>query len=213
MNFLDAHRIVHGYIDAIANNENKDALMYYSKAFLPFEYDKEMIINAFKIFFAHMILYGTRTPEQFDQYKIMANFINNFIDDDVYKEIIYFKKISDGRKPNNKGKLELYNNAVNIKHRYMRDIGERMSNTYKEDLFFNFMTSMKEKRKTVAENIHTDEYDKFLKDYMQECYNLIGFEAPAIEFFYPFNLMRESLKDEKYIRIYEGYVDYILTHQ
>ena len=92
MNFLDAHKIVHGFADAVAEGcEDKDDF-FISVDKLHFHYDKDLIVSAFQIFISHMILYKTRTKEEFEQYKVvyMSN-ISRFM---PYNEILKFRKYS-----------------------------------------------------------------------------------------------------------------------
>jgi len=214
MNFLDAHKIVHEYCGAVAKSKETNSLMYISKSFLPFTFDEQTIIDSFKIFFAHMILYSTRTSEEYEQYKIMSNLMNYFVDNDVYDEIIYSSNIANGKRPLLNKKLKLYNIAVKKKHYYMDKMAELMKKAYSVDHYYDFFVIMQEKKKELV-GLYKGETFKQIKLYVDECYKQIGLEMQSIyyEFFLPFSTMRKHLNDERYAKNYIGYEDYILTHK
>ena len=67
MNFIEAHMIVHDYGGALAKGTNRNALIFRPNSYL--KNTKDEIIDAYKIFYAHMIFFNTRTQEEYEQYK------------------------------------------------------------------------------------------------------------------------------------------------
>ncbi len=86
MNFINAHKIVHDYSGAIGRHRPKEALLYYPISYL--SNSKDEIIDAYKLMFAHMIFFHTRTQDEYKQYYALLRSIDFFIDDSKYNDII-----------------------------------------------------------------------------------------------------------------------------
>lgn len=95
MNFLDAHKIVHEYDGALGKGHKNG---FFATSSLPFEFDKDRIINAHKIFFAHMILYQTRTPEQFNIHMACLHNIEMFEPNEEIVKLEQLKKLADKKR-------------------------------------------------------------------------------------------------------------------
>ncbi len=64
MNFLDAHKIVHDYTNVVAALKTKPDEIAMRASLL--KNTKDEIIDAFKLFYAHMFLFNTRTKDEFE---------------------------------------------------------------------------------------------------------------------------------------------------
>ena len=91
MNYKEAEIIISKYVDIIANRPNGTMAMRGTSLPCP----KDKIVTAYKIFMAHVIKYSTLTKEQFNQYMILLNIIDSFINDEEAKMINDFYKLSN----------------------------------------------------------------------------------------------------------------------
>jgi hypothetical protein len=224
MNFLDAHKIVHGFADAVAEGcEDKDDF-FISVDKLHFHYDKDLIVSAFQIFISHMILYKTRTKEEFEQYKVvyMSN-ISRFM---PYNEILKFRKYS--KIIGNKNFIYKILNKDKIRmagELYAKVMKERIDwdNPYRiDDIFYTTVGEMQEYKIELFERLNTvsneefsNVYDEIIDLYARKAYELANIEYKDDYFycFQDFDSLREALKLEQYKNYYKGYEDYIMTNK
>lgn len=72
MNFIEAHMIVHDYGGALAKGTNRNALIFRPNSYL--KNTKDEIIDAYKIFYAHMIFLTLEPKKNTNNTKTAANF-------------------------------------------------------------------------------------------------------------------------------------------
>lgn len=78
MNFLDAHKILHSYIDMWATYKIEDVPFYRIS---DLKNSKEEIFDAYKIFIAHMFILNTRAQEWHIKINSLVMMLGLFIDD------------------------------------------------------------------------------------------------------------------------------------
>lgn len=85
MNFIEAHKIVMNFSDAVANNNiNSMTFLPYSKI----KASAQEIQDALTIFFGHMALYETLSNEEYESCMVLVNFINNVVPDVLYDKVV-----------------------------------------------------------------------------------------------------------------------------
>jgi hypothetical protein len=224
MNFLEAHKIVHQFADVVAEGtEDKDDFFMATDR-LPFPYDKDRIVLAFQIFVSHTIFFQTRTPEEFEKYKVlyMTN-ISRFLPRDQLLKLRKFSKIIGNKNPLyklfNKDKIEM---AGKLYGQMMGNSDWLNSNdTYRmDDIFCTIVRDMQEYRKSLVEELKKVSDDKFYSAYdhavdlyAEKAYKIANIEyKPDYYFFYQdFKTLRELIKKDKYKGYFIGYEDYIRT--
>lgn len=222
MHFLDAHKIVHGFIDTVALGcEDKDDF-FISIDKLPFPYNKDLIVSAFQIFISHMMFFKTRTKEEFEQYNVvyMGN-ISRFLPyDEILKVRKYSKIIGNNNfiyKTFNKDKIkmagELYGKVMEEKNDW--------DNPYRiDDIFFTTVGEMKKykaelyvaKLKDISDEEFHEAYDEVIDLYAKKAYELanIDYKDDYFYYFQDFDSLRRALTLEQYKDYYKGYEQYIM---
>jgi len=201
LNFLDAHKIVHGFADTVALGCKDKDDFFISVDKLPFAYDKDMIVSAFQIFISHMIFFKTRTKEEFEQYSVLyKGNISRYLE---YDEILKFRKYSKiiGNKNFiykilNKDKIkmagELYSKIleekIDFEHPYRCD-----------DIFYTLVGEMQDYKRELFEDSKTktgeefmDTYDYAIELYAKKTYQLANIEYND-EYFYFFHDMMKHI--------------------
>lgn len=217
MNFLDAHKMVHDISGAFAKDVVHKDDFFRPLSLIPFDFDKDKIVTAFQIYFAHMVLYQTRTPEQYEQYQVMYMNLNMFLPDE---EVIRIRK--DTQWALRKGIF--YNTFFKDKIAKAKDAyGDDISlwtdsGHYRMDDISNHTAKMQEYRREIVvpmtKNKEID-MDYIIELYVQKAYELAEVEYidDYFYFFHPFDLMRKHLNVPNFRGYYVGYEDYIRTNQ
>jgi hypothetical protein len=204
MNFLDAFKIVHDYAGALAKKSPYKEDVFHPYSDLPFQYDKDLIISAFQIFSAHMILYNTRTPEQSDQYMVALKFINTFLPDE---EIIRVRKIK--RLVANKSILVSRDKKEKAQIEYGDIVVNHFTTSYLYDDFFNYFNDMEAyKTNYVLPNINeSEDITPIIENYIHKAYERADIEyLDEYRFFFrSFDTLRKIKNDPQYADIYSGY--------
>ena len=97
MNLLDAHIIVHiKYAGALANHRpGKYDLLFRPYSDYGSDFDKRSIVDAFKLFYSHMILFNTRTNQEFEQYQFSLQYLDHFPKNKHMNDIVLLHVLSD----------------------------------------------------------------------------------------------------------------------
>lgn len=82
---------MHEYGRAVGRGNDPKALIFRPASYLPANGDQQTIIAAFKLFYAHMIYFHTRTQKEYETYETCRKYLNTFIDDASYQEIITYR--------------------------------------------------------------------------------------------------------------------------
>lgn len=228
MNFLDAHRIVHDYSKPFASGSQRpNAMLRIPLSSLPVtvrgvekrDVWKDTVIQAHQIFFSHMVLWTTRTPDQMEQYLFLLSQINSFVDDEVVAEIeenfrlIQKEKSLYGR---------LHKDKVQRAKKAFFDI-EPMPGSYRYDDVVNVINEMQtyktseflpryEQSKGSGWDVS---FDSLLADYCRTAYQVshIPFKDEYVDYFWSFDILRRFVDDAKYAHLFRGYERYIRENQ
>ena len=125
MHFLEAHKIIHEFSGAVGRERNT-MLIPYSWV----NHSDQELIDAFVIFFGHMVIWQTRTNEEYDKYRILLMQIYNVVPDDMYdlindaKEVLEKADNSVLYKIINRKKLELAQKANKVEWDLIREGNE-----------------------------------------------------------------------------------------
>jgi len=86
MNFIEAYQLIHDKYAAVLAKPPEKTSLFISEKLLPDS--KQNILNAYKIFVAHVLLYGTRTPEELDRlyWTTIMRLDFDFAPDDIVKK-------------------------------------------------------------------------------------------------------------------------------
>lgn len=219
MNFLDAHMIVHRYSDALASHMPGK----YDMIFRPFsdygrDFDKRTIINAFKLFFAHMILFNTRTQQEFEQYKLTLRTLDSFISDEDMERVrrsckILYDKSLIGRIRNASARvyaqeeIERFIQFATPPYSWSDEMDEFLTNiiAYKSEWLCEYQNIPKEKRN----------FWQSVGQYCSTAYRLAKISENSSDNFYfvPFDQLRADLSNPQCAEQLSPYREYILTSQ
>jgi hypothetical protein len=224
MNFLNAHKIVHDYAGSVGMGADKNAI---GRPISYLKNTKDEIVNAYKIFYAHMIFFHTRTQDEYDQYQTVYRFINDFIDMDKYNETIECNKIVNNKsifgKFQNKEKV---NNAREKLNGFMQEYADKLLHPYRieeiDDIFPKLQNKSQELHNYIKEEMEKNGEDSASKIYYSCCeeyckfaYNLVGIELSETDlpFFMSFDTMRKFLEDKDLSTYYVGYENYVKNNR
>jgi len=221
MNFLDAHRIVHEFSEAVGKGvESADDWGFRPISYIPFEFDKDKIFKAFQIFFAHMILYKTRSQGEYEKYKTVFMAIKDFIPDEDLFNIRLASEIASKKGFINK---LIYGEKINDANKIMETmLSNRVENLKPECSEFDDLmkyVAMVEYYYTSKigdiNNYSEDDLDNVIEEYIIRVYKLanIEYKDDYFNFFQPFSVMRNVITFPEYKVYFEGYEDYINSNQ
>jgi len=199
MNFLDAHKIVHDYAGAMGKGADNDALLFRPLSYIPHQ-DKDKVIDAYKIFYAHMIFYNTRTQEQYEQYDMILDQLKFFIPDDIYNSVINLTKRNEMKQASN----------------FLSEYIDRPAYRKEEvEEYFNTMIDIKNQTFEKYRNNEITRTEDVIYNYCIRAYKHANmeFEEDYFYYFLSFDAMRDYLSRNIYKEYYERYKDYIADKQ
>lgn len=95
MNYSEANYIVHKFVDAVALGVPKGCTAL-RESVLPCSKDK--IVDAYKVFMAHVVKHKTLSKEDFDRYLMLLKCLGAFVDDKEASMIDNFFRLSDSER-------------------------------------------------------------------------------------------------------------------
>ena len=223
MNFLDAHKMVHDF-GGIVGKYYTAAGIPISK--IPFRQStwKDDLVLAFQLFFAHSILWCTRTNKQLEQYYIVFHNINDAKDDKLINDVndalkligkekslygkMNKKKISEAKEYLSK---TFSNQAVGYLNAYRIDDYESFCN-HMIDYKNNCFVPAYQKSCSANWNVPLSE---LVFQYCCEAYESAkaeyknGYDV----YFYSFDQMREWVTDKEMKHYFSGYEEYLMHNQ
>lgn len=221
MNFLDAHKIVHNYGKSLSKGANKKAFGFRPVSFL--ENTKDEIVDAHKLFYAHMLHYLTRTSDEFDTYQMAFSFLKYFIDDEKYNEIVKCAEIVSDRsfigRLSNKRILRYAQEIVDatlVEFTELENYRAEEISDYFQDMQRTSERAHEELRtKYISNGKKPVDYFSICDDYCQAAYVIgnISMDKDDCVFFYKFELMRELLSNPEYYKIVKDYANYIRNNK
>ncbi len=220
MNFIEAHEIVHKYAEAIGKGHDGALLC---RPISTLTNTPEEITIAHKIFLAHVIMFKTRTKEEFDKYITCYRFLPTFVDDDLYNKMIYLENITEKKTLyyklfhksniiNARKEIAEYNSILADKYLYSdlrKDIDDFVINA--EEAFYALYNKIKKNDR----KMNSEEYFYLLENYCEKVYELIGVEECSesdILLFQDFNTLRDWIKNGTYCKYLNQYHDYIMKN-
>lgn len=224
MNFIDAHMIVHNYAGSLAKGASENAIIYRPISYLV--NTKDEIIDALKLFYAHMIFFNTRTQEEYEQYELARKCLNYFIDDAKYYDVINCNKIINSKslfeKWRNKTALPFAKEKVN---EYLSEISNMMANPFRGEEVEEYFLEMQTQCAVIKERITVEKREQGSvsnKTYYECCNNYccvayekahLVMEEMDIEYFYSFDILRYFLTRPNLNDLFENYAGYISTNK
>lgn len=220
MNFLDAHIIVHiKYAGALTKHHaGKYDLIFRPYSDYGSDFDKRTILDAFKLFYSHMILFNTRTNQEFEQYQISLQFLDSFLPDDDMERVRKSAKILLDKSLRGK----LFNASA-------RDYAQREINYYNAialppyswtDEMDSFLPKILDYKKLWLQAYQQRQRDQnmfwqYVEQYCDHAYHLANIpQAPNDKvYFAPFDQLRRDLIDSPFKDLLSPYADYIMTTQ
>ena len=201
MHFLQAYVIVHDFCGAFAK-ERKTMLIPYSSV----RHSTQELMDAFVIFFGHMVMFNTRTKEEYEQYKIMVKFLYFVVPDDTYNlisanaEILEKAEKSSVFRMMNKNAIKTAEASRRMEMQLCADASQKNFDRINildygaaimdfQDLKQKYFQIPKEKR---------EDYGIFMDEYIQKVYSYTSYKTPSNEdysCFWSFDSMRDFLKD------------------
>lgn len=222
MNFIEAHKIVHDYCDAIGKPTDKNALLFRPISNCSFLFDKDQIIQAYKIFYSHMIFFGTRTQSEYTRYDMCLNELDHFVSDEIYNDVIRSVKISTDKSRWNKIKNRKTIPVAKIRmEKYLQQStdNEGLLNTYRKKEVEEYFVKMQNIRVEVLDECMREnplEYKiKYLSEYCKRAYIYAKepFKEEYLRYYFSFDALRKLLFDEQYKPFLQKYYVYIMHSQ
>ena len=218
MNYIEAHRIVNDYIDAVAQGVGEYSMGFIRDGRL-LKDDYYRIRDAYYVFFGHMVLYNTKTQEEYEAYDACLRMLPHFAHSGRYEEIQEIEKYLKTHKKNflnkkkyeeiEKRKMVLFNDYIEP-YRY-GEIYEQISS------FFNDALKLKAELMDELESGNIDPLE-VKQIYCRTLYNekTITLGPQGEDLFEPMGLLRMLLKEGEQMGMnvdaVKKYSHYILTH-
>ena len=206
----------------IEKKDNKFSLGYRPCSNLPFEYDKNKILQAYKLFFAYIRTFNIFKEDKLNTFISCYHAIDTFVDDVVYDEIIATSKIVLDKNPITKWRNK---NALTFAKEkfanYTIQISKSMSKPYKidelesffekcQELYFNYL-EMQRNLLSKGESEFHNQYSINLENYIIKTYKLANIDLKEIDKYY-FNYpdtLKKWAKDEDFGDIFVNYKEII----
>ena len=223
MDYIEAHQIVHRYTAAASRNSGT-LLIPYSWV----ENSDQELIDAFVIFFGHMVVWETRTNEEYQSYKNLIKNIYMIVPDSTYKVVVDAKEVLEKAQKSSIfrfGNRQLIENAKTAEKMEMQLISDGWDRNVARIERIDFGELVKLFQQYVGEfykkypDFTEEQFEDFLEDYVFYVYEFTSFKKPAEEDF-PVFLSIEKMKEyaERYSEmtplwkgVYEKYQNYILN--
>ena len=217
MNFLDAHKmIVHDYIDMVVLKQKPNEI---GKRVSLLKNTKDEIIDAFKLFYAHMFLFNTRTNDEFEHFETCRWGLSMFIDDalmDEYSEC--YKMLNDKSIIGRFRNKSAIPSAKERQAELVKQIGSLIVNHYKDEEMDAFIEKVLPLSKEVQKKwISQSAEDQFREtahfcDKVYEIAN-IPFASKDFIYFFPFATLRRYANTPNSEDDFGKYKGYIFSHQ
>ena len=220
MNIIEAHRIVHDYIDIIAKGTGEFSLVFRCTRLL--KDDPWRIRDAYFVFYGHMILYNTLTQEEYEAYDICLKMISYFVSGYQYDEIIKTEKYLKTHKKNflNKNKYEQAEKTRNEYLKIMLDPIEYARYGCIYDNIQQFFYQAQDLKNDLMKRIKFEglTFDEAKQIYCRNLFNnkTITLGPYGIELFEPFEslklILQENKLDELDPLVHKKYLDYVTNN-
>lgn len=201
MHFLEAYCIVHDYAGAVGT-ERKSMLIPYSSV----KHSTQELLDAFVIFFGHMVLWNTRTKEQYEQYLTILHSIYFIVPDETFRlieanaEILEKAEKSTIFRMMNKKAVETAETSRIVEAQLLSDASEKYFNHIKQIDFGAVVIAFQDLKQQYIKTPEVDREDFgiFMDEYIEKVYSYTSYKKPCKEdysCFWRFEYMRELLED------------------
>ncbi len=219
MNFLDAHRILFDYIDVLATPLPKEIPF---RGISELKNTKDEIINAYKLFIAHMFAFGTRTQKERENIDICMMGLPTFVDDLFIEQLKECQRVLNDNslwgRIRNKSAIPFAEEKRNL---LLNQLLPQVHYPIEEQTAYTdaIYKAAQNYRNEIAQ-IHNGESDSLRKklmtinNYCQKAYQIahIPMEENDVEFFYPFTLLRHFANDPRLGNLFGPYRTYIFEN-
>ncbi len=218
MNYIQAHKILTDYRNAIANATNNSLTFI---AYSTVNASSQEVYDAYVIFLGHMVLYNTLTNEQYQLYISLLPFVPNIIPDTLYNQIVNDNKlVYDTDKLFHLLNKRKIGEAKKRIAAYMDLLFERNHRHHERIKEFDYGQFVTEMQKLKQEFLDSDgSYSNaFYRKYVDIVYKYTSMKAYTEEdfcLFSPFKYMLNRLSDcdDSFERdTFLKYKNYILSH-
>lgn len=220
MNIIEAHRIVHDYVDVVAQGTGEFSLAFRDCRLL--KDDPWKIQDAYFVFYGHMILYNTRTQEEYEAYDMCLKMISYFVSGYRYDEIVETEKYLKTHKKNllNKNK---YEKAEKERNDYLKILFDPVSNAIYGSIYGTIQEFFNQAQSLKSDLMVSMERGELLPEEVKHIYcntlfneKTITLGADGEELFEPFEvlqlILREGAENGMDISLYEKHRDYIMNN-
>lgn len=200
MNYIEAHMIVHRYGDTVGKGTDQFSMQLRPISLL-YPFSKDEIIDAYKIFYAQMIYFHAMTQEQYAAYDMTLSSLNLFVDNNLYKDVV--RCIKSGSKEAEKfSEKAIELNSGNYRRKEVRDYFEKML-----QVKAGWIQKYKDGELSFME---------CLNHYCADAYTYANIDYKSDSdpyYFLSLETMRKNLNNERMLKYYDKYRDYILKNQ
>lgn len=221
MNFLDAHRIIHAYIDVAANSQNKKVPV---RRISELKNSKEDIFDAYKLFVAHMFAFDTRTQAEYELLDSLIMLLNVFVEDRIVDEYEACQKIIEDKsffgRLKNKAAIPF---AEEKRNNLVKEIAPLLAKPYRseeKDRFTDAIFTEAKRYREIVSSLPKGTRETLvmrLTEINHYCYNIyeianIKMKETDVEYFYPFPILKELSKNSNLSELYDPYKQYIFAN-
>ena len=215
MNFLDAHQILHAYVHVLSQPCRPDDAF---RRFSELGAAREEILQAYKLFLAHMYAFNTRTQDEFNRLHMCIMTLDYFADDAVVDQINACKKELDTKDAAEgvcrQSSLTLAEERMNA---LLKEMEAQRIDTAGLERYMARVSKAVEAFRGEFSAIPDEDPQQFKKqlltinDLCRQVYSLaeIPMEDTDVEYFYPFTLLQYFAVNPKLSKLFEPYRDYI----
>ena len=225
MNYLDAHKIVTEYLYALSCGGEDVAWGLRPRKLLPYDFDKDKFIDAYKLYLAHTYFFGHRSIEEVNALKFSRYGLETFVDDDLYHNVTKCFSIVNDKGIFAKIKYgDLYDQMKNLSSHYIAMSKEKLVSNYRgkevedfDDFALNKSIEYRVRISEAFKNDEPDQYDVYydcLEDYCNDIYDYLGWYRSLTDLytFTLFGTMKKYLQRDDMKKYFIGYEDYIMSH-
>ena len=212
MNYFEAYRIVQAYCKALSMPREEHDILYPLSRL---KNSKDEIWDAYKLFIAHILLYKSRTPEEFQTIRTQPTYLEMFYDDALANRVNYLSNYAKKKSIFvSQSKRQQADNE--LKRILPMDFPQKMLNaSSKVDQIIEQIHPIHDE---LVSGIQKTEYmNRFLLSISRKVYETFNLPCNNDEdiTFLPYNMYRSYIKGgiQELRDIYSPYLDIILDEK
>jgi hypothetical protein len=221
MNFLDAHKIVYDFVDTVADNDTSNLP---ARRISLLKNSKSEIIDAYKLFIAHMFAFNTCSQSEYEQISSLVYSINLFVDDALITEIENCEKTMAPKcllSPfKSKSSMEAAKAKYDVLTKKLIDhigpIGQNHDLDVYTSIVLQEANTLKEQLRSVPnDNEKFKNQLSLINEYCYKVYSVanIDMDENDVEYFYPFAVLQYFAKNPKLDDLFGNYKSYIFSYR